>query len=66
MTPSNDAVLPKEPMDFKTELAHIINKHSVDADCNTPDFLLAAYVLNCLTVWGNNVRARDKWKKGMP
>ena len=60
-TQDGEGMPPTEPIDFKTELTHLLNRHSVDNDCATPDFILAAYLLNCLTVWGNNTRARDKW-----
>lgn len=34
--------------DFKEELASLINKHSLENGSNTPDYILAEYLVNCL------------------
>lgn len=34
--------------EFKKELRPLINRHSLDNDCNTPDFVLADYLTDCL------------------
>lgn len=47
--------------DFEKDLEHIINKHCKENDSNTPDFLLAKYMLGCLEVYNTAVKARDKW-----
>lgn len=46
---------------FVKELEYLINKHSKENDSNTPDFLLASYLDNCLKIFGQVVRARDSW-----
>ncbi len=46
---------------FKKELEELINKHSKENDTNTPDFILANYVNDCLYVYETAVLARDKW-----
>jgi len=33
---------------FKQELEHLINKHSMENRSNTPDFILADYLVRCL------------------
>jgi hypothetical protein len=35
-------------MTFLKELEHLINKHNVDNDTNTPDFVLASFVITCI------------------
>lgn len=44
---------------FQHELEKLINRHSMDADCNTPDFILAKYLMDSLkafrTAQSNNV-----------
>jgi hypothetical protein len=48
--------------DFCTELEHLINKYSQEKEGgNTPDFLLAEYLRNCMRVFDQAVRARDRW-----
>lgn len=46
---------------FETELATLINKHSLDNECNTPDFILAQYLWGCLLAWTVNTNRRDDW-----
>ena len=50
-------------MTFKKELAELINKHSVDSDSNTPDWVLAEYFISCLISYELAVGARDKCKE---
>src|SRR5580692_5744669 len=33
---------------FEKDLAHVINRHSRENGSNTPDFILAAYLADCL------------------
>jgi hypothetical protein len=44
---------------FIKEVATIINKHSMENRSNTPDYILAEYLLGCLTVYENTVVSRD-------
>ncbi len=53
------AVPVKHP--FEKELEELINRHSMENDSNTPDFILAQYVLTCLSAYRNAVNKRDKW-----
>ncbi len=47
---------------FIKEVAAVINRLSVENRSNTPDFVLAEYLLGCLTVYENTVAKTDKWK----
>lgn len=46
---------------FETELMRLINRHSVENDSNTPDYILAKYLMNCLYAFRAGVGARDAW-----
>jgi hypothetical protein len=47
---------------FTRELEHLINRCSIDNDLNTPDFILAEYIVNMLSAY-NTAKARtDHWK----
>lgn len=46
---------------FKTELEHLINKHSKENKSNTPDFILADYMANCLDVYNRTILMREAW-----
>lgn len=47
--------------DFAADLKRIINKHSEDSGANTPDFILAAYLISCLEAFGEATKGRDEW-----
>lgn len=46
---------------FVQELEEIINKCSIENESDTPDFILAAYLRDCLTAFGNAIGKRDDW-----
>lgn len=46
---------------FRTELAQLINAHSLEGGSNTPDFVLAEYLAECLHVFDKTIAAREKW-----
>ena len=46
---------------FEEELTDLINKYSQENQSDTPDFILANYVKNCLAAFTLAVKARDKW-----
>ena len=47
--------------DFHTELTNLINCYSLENESNTPDWLLATYILQCLETFNFVVNAREKW-----
>lgn len=50
-----------EVSDFEKELAFLINRRSVENESDTPDFLLAQFLVGCLEAYAETVNARDKW-----
>lgn len=56
-----DTVMQTENKDFTTELRELINKHSKENGSDTPDWLLAIYLQDCLDVWNRTIVAREKW-----
>lgn len=46
---------------FKSELTTLINKHSLENITNTPDYILADYLLNCLEAFYDAIHARNQW-----
>ena len=46
---------------FHKELETLINKYSIENDSNTPDFILASYLHDCLGAFNNAMIHRDKW-----
>jgi len=47
--------------EFQKELTTLINQHSQDNGSDTPDFLLAEYLTNCLKNWNDIVCKRREW-----
>lgn len=46
---------------FRRELASLINKYSKENESNTPDYILADYLANCLTAFATCSRHREAW-----
>lgn len=46
---------------FRTKLAALLNMHSKENGSDTPDHILAVYLIGCLGVFDAAVTARDKW-----
>lgn len=41
--------------------AEVINKNSLENLSNTPDFVVAEYLVRCLENWNLTVRQRNDW-----
>lgn len=52
---------PYLPAAFKPRLEALINTCSRENDSNTPDFILAQYIMSCLEAYELATRARDRW-----
>lgn len=48
-------------MSIREEIAAILNKHSKENGSNTPDWILAEYLLMCLDTFDGAVNARETW-----
>ena len=46
---------------FQAELAAVINKYSREGRSNTPDFILAGYLVNCLEAYEAAMDRHDEW-----
>jgi hypothetical protein len=51
---------------FEGELRGLINKWSEENASNTPDFILANYLLDCLSAWNRAVQQRETFYVGDP
>ncbi len=51
-----------EPLlDLKRELAGLLNSHSAENASDTPDYLLAEFLLRCLNAYEQATQGRDAW-----
>lgn len=46
---------------FDEELRGLLNKYSLENDSNTPDFILATYITQCLDAYNKAVQDRARW-----
>lgn len=46
---------------FRPELISLINRHSKDGASETPDFILADYMADCLDAYDKAVTRRSEW-----
>lgn len=62
VTPVNECATP-EPT-FLQELAGMINRRSMESESDTPDYILAEYLTQCLKAYESAVRARHIHRYG--
>ena len=46
---------------FEAELREVLNKHSIENGSDTPDFVLAQFMIGCLNNFHAAVRRRERW-----
>ncbi len=49
------------PMSLRDDINAAINRHSREKASDTPDFILAEYIMGCLDAFDQAVRSREKW-----
>ena len=47
--------------ELRNELSAVLNRFSMENGSNTPDFILADYLMACLAAFDATSRAREKW-----
>ncbi|MEE8240133.1 MAG: hypothetical protein V3R16_02595 [Nitrospirales bacterium] len=53
--------LSDQPSIFERELRDLINRNSMENGCNTPDFILANFLVKCLEAFNFSVNHRADW-----
>ena len=48
-------------MGFREDLEHAINRLSMENGSDTPDFILAEYLADCLSAFDKAVSHRERW-----
>ncbi len=46
---------------FTNELKKLLNRYSEENASNTPDYILANFLVNCLDAFNASTKAREKW-----
>jgi len=47
--------------EFKKELEELINKHSIENECDMPDFILAEMIVKFIEAVGNPIKKTLDW-----
>lgn len=47
--------------EFESQLRKLLNTWSIESRSDTPDFVLAKYMADCLDAFSSAVRKRDHW-----
>lgn len=55
------AAQPTKTQELIDDIANAINKHSGENGSNTPDFILAEFLVRCLKAFDITSRTREKW-----
>lgn len=50
-------------MDLTQELREVMNRQNIDGKLDTPDYILAKYLVTCLANLQVTLHDRDKWWK---
>ena len=54
------AIEHEEEVNLHRDLTRLVNCHSLENGSDTPDYILANYILDCLEVFDRIVQAREK------
>jgi len=46
---------------FRNELEHLLNRNSMENGSDTPDFILAEYLMGCIKVFDVALEKREEW-----
>lgn len=49
--------------EFQKELQSLLNSKSMENGSNTPDFILAKYLIDCLEAYEKATNRRNEWYK---
>ncbi len=59
--PEAPSDIPSPQLSLEGELREIINRHSAENGSDTPDFVLAQYLIGCLNLFDSAVGRRELW-----
>lgn len=55
-----------EKTTFRLELTALLNKYSKENGSDTPDYILASYLADCLNAFDSAVKSRTIWYHAKP
>lgn len=61
MASESDTTQPAASFIFYDDLRALLNRYCVENESNTPDFILATYIQDCLDAYKRAVNHRERW-----
>ncbi len=64
MNDTKECVIDEEAQmtsDFHSQLTHLLNSNSRENGSDTPDYILADYMVDCLAAFDKTLQARERW-----
>lgn len=61
ITPQENMAYSGDAPDFITELGELLNRRSMENGSDTPNFILAQYLTDCLQAWNRATKRREDW-----
>lgn len=46
---------------LRSDIANVLNRHNTESGSNTPDFILADFLVDCLSAFDKALKRRDAW-----
>jgi hypothetical protein len=59
--PSGLKTMSERLSEFRDELRALINRHGIENHSDTPDYIIAQFLVDCLLGYTRTVRGRDAW-----
>lgn len=56
-----DAPVPRQPTGLQDEIRAAINRYSAESESNTPDWILADFLMGALDAFDGSIRQRERW-----
>lgn len=54
-------MLAGDPLSLERDLSALLNRYCAENLSNTPDFILAQFMLECLAAWNYGIAKREAW-----
>lgn len=51
---------------LRDDIQRLLNSYNAETGSNTPDFILAEYLVDCLAAFDKAAVAREKWHNAVP
>lgn len=57
----NELEKEQQQAQFRNDLQGVLNRHCMENESNTPDYILADYLIECLRALDKTINQRESW-----